>query len=111
MFNTSTQQWFGMGQTTTAPAGGVAQLLNNNPRGAPSNHYHQQQPQPQQQQHQQHPFMRQRSLTSSNPALERTALALRPHSPPNLQVEYEVAVPFVSAYRHTPYHSLWDLHQ
>ncbi|XP_022217866.2 katanin p60 ATPase-containing subunit A1 isoform X2 [Drosophila obscura] len=109
MFNTSTQNWFGMGQTTTAPAGGVAQLLNNNSRGAQSNHYHQQQ---QQQQHQhQQPFMRQRSLTSSNPALERTALALRPQSPPNVQVEYEVAVPFVSAYRHTPYHSLWDLHQ
>ncbi|XP_017141276.1 katanin p60 ATPase-containing subunit A1 isoform X2 [Drosophila miranda] len=107
MFNTSTQNWFGMGQTSTAPAGGVAQLLNNNSRGVQSNHYHQHQ----QQQQQQHPFMRQRSLTSSNPALERSTLALRPQSPPNLQVEYEVAVPFVSAYRHTPYHSLWDLHQ
>uniref|UniRef100_A0A6P4FBC1 ATPase-like fidgetin n=1 Tax=Drosophila rhopaloa TaxID=1041015 RepID=A0A6P4FBC1_DRORH len=95
------QNWFGMGQTSVAPAGGVAQLLNNN-----SNLYNQpQQTAP-------HPFMRQRSLTSSNPALERsTAMSVRPQSPPNVQVEYEMAVPFVSAYRHTPYHSLWDLHQ
>ncbi|KAH8242873.1 hypothetical protein KR032_002702 [Drosophila birchii] len=101
MFNTSAQNWFGMGQTSVAPAGGVAQLLNNNNSGV----YQPQQTAP-------HPFMRQRSLTSSNPALERsTAIALRPQSPPNVQVEYEVAVPFVSTYRHTPYHSLWDLHQ
>ncbi|KAH8247766.1 hypothetical protein KR038_009629 [Drosophila bunnanda] len=101
MFNTSAQNWFGMGQTSVAPAGGVAQLLNNNNSGV----YQPQQTAP-------HPFMRQRSLTSSNPALERsTAVALRPQSPPNVQVEYEVAVPFVSTYRHTPYHSLWDLHQ
>ncbi|KAH8336415.1 hypothetical protein KR059_008555 [Drosophila kikkawai] len=101
MFNTSAQNWFGMGQTSVAPAGGVAQLLNNNNSGV----YQSQQTAP-------HPFMRQRSLTSSNPALERsTAMALRPQSPPNVQVEYEVAVPFVSTYRHTPYHSLWDLHQ
>lgn len=98
MYNTSAQNWFGMGQTSVAPAGGVAQLLNNN-----NSSYQQTAP---------HPFMRQRSLTSSNPALERsTAIALRPQSPPNVQVEYEVAVPFVSTYRHTPYHSLWDLHQ
>lgn len=103
MFNTSAQNWFGMGQTSMAPAAGVAQLVNNN-----SGIYNQQ---PVQSQHQ-NPFMRQRSLTSSNPALERsTALAIRPQSPPNVQVEYEVAVPFVSTYRHTPYHSLWDLHQ
>jgi len=101
MFNTSAQNWFGMGQASVAPAGGVAQLLNNN-----SNLYNQPQ------QTATHPFMRQRSLTSSNPALERSnAIAVRPQSPPNVQVEYEVAVPFVSAYRHTPYHSLWDLHQ
>ncbi|XP_037728969.1 katanin p60 ATPase-containing subunit A1 isoform X1 [Drosophila subpulchrella] len=101
MFNTSAQNWFGMGQASVAPAGGVAQLLNNN-----SNLYNQSQ------QTATHPFMRQRSLTSSNPALERSnAIAVRPQSPPNVQVEYEVAVPFVSAYRHTPYHSLWDLHQ
>ncbi|KAH8293024.1 hypothetical protein KR054_008269 [Drosophila jambulina] len=101
MFNTSAQNWFGMGQTSVAPAGGVAQLLNNNNSGV----YQSQQTAP-------HPFMRQRSLTSSNPALERsTAMAHRPQSPPNVQVEYEVAVPFVSTYRHTPYHSLWDLHQ
>ncbi|KPU80448.1 uncharacterized protein Dana_GF16351, isoform C [Drosophila ananassae] len=103
MFNTSAQNWFGMGQTSMAPAAGVAQLVNNN-----SGIYNQQSVQSQHQ----NPFMRQRSLTSSNPALERnTALAIRPQSPPNVQVEYEVAVPFVSTYRHTPYHSLWDLHQ
>ncbi|XP_068152308.1 katanin p60 ATPase-containing subunit A1 isoform X1 [Drosophila tropicalis] len=97
MFSTNAQNWFGMGQTTAsssnASAGGVAQLINNNSQAT------------------QHPFIRQRSLTSSNPAMERTALALRPQSPQNVQVEYEVAVPFVSTYRHTPYHSLWDLHQ
>ncbi|KRF83030.1 katanin p60 ATPase-containing subunit A1 isoform X2 [Drosophila virilis] len=96
MFNTNAQNWFGMGQSVAGPpptGGNVAQqtLLNNN-NGTQS-------------------FMRQRTLTSSNPALERTALAVRPQSPPNVQVEYEVAVPFMSGYRHTPYHSLWDLHQ
>ncbi|KAH8294859.1 hypothetical protein KR018_003756 [Drosophila ironensis] len=105
MFNTSAQNWFGMGQTSVAPAGGVAQLANNN-----SGMYNQQLQQPTQSH--QHPFTRQRSLTSSNPALERcTALSVRPQSPPNVQLKYEVAVPFVSTYRHTPYHSLWDLHQ
>lgn len=94
MFNTNAQNWFGMGQSVAGPpptGGNVAQMLNNN-NGTQS-------------------FMRQRTLTSSNPALERTALAVRPQSPPNVQVEYEVAVPFMSGYRHTPYHSLWDLHQ
>lgn len=104
MFNTSAQNWFGMGQTAVDPSGGVAQLLNNN-----SSLYNQQQ---QQAAAAQHSFMRQRSLTSSNPVMGRSnALATRPQSPPNVQVEYEVAVPFVPTYRHTPYHSLWDLHQ
>lgn len=29
----------------------------------------------------------------------------------DVQVQYEIAVPFVTSYRHTPYHSLWDIHQ
>lgn len=29
----------------------------------------------------------------------------------NIQVEYEVSVPIVQSYRHTPYHSLWNLNQ
>ncbi|XP_030373485.1 katanin p60 ATPase-containing subunit A1 isoform X1 [Scaptodrosophila lebanonensis] len=98
MFNTNAQNWFGMGHAATAQGsnGPPPQLLsNNNNVGGNS-----------------HSFMRQRSLTNSNPALERigTAVALRPQSPHNVHVEYEVAVPFVSTYRHTPYHSLWDLH-
>ncbi|KAM8705519.1 hypothetical protein ACLKA7_009903 [Drosophila subpalustris] len=106
MFNTNAQNWFGMAQSVAAPpptaGGNVAQLLNsnqNNNKDHGSSHSHV------------HPFMRQRSMTCSNPTLERNTLALRPQSPPNVQVEYEVAVPFMSGYRHTPYHSLWDLHQ
>ncbi|XP_032592864.1 katanin p60 ATPase-containing subunit A1 isoform X2 [Drosophila grimshawi] len=96
MFNATAQNWFGMGQPVAPPpatGGNASQLLNNN-NGLQSQS-----------------FIRQRTLNSSNPALERTTLALRPQSPPNVQVEYEVAVPFMSGYRHTPYHSLWDLHQ
>lgn len=29
----------------------------------------------------------------------------------NIQVEYEVSVPVVQSFRHTPYHSLWNLNQ
>lgn len=29
----------------------------------------------------------------------------------NVQVEYEVSVPIVQSFRHTPYHSLWNLNQ
>jgi len=103
MFNTNAQNWYGMAQSVAAPAatgGNVAQLINstnNNDNGSSHSHVH--------------PFMRQRSMTCSNPTLERNGLALRPQSPPNVKVEYEVAVPFMSGYRHTPYHSLWDLHQ
>lgn len=99
MFNTNAQNWYGMTQSAAAPAptgSSIAHLINStNNNGSGSSH----------------PFVRQRSMTCSNPTLERNALALRPQSPPNVQVEYEVAVPFVSGYRHTPYHSLWDLHQ
>ncbi|KAH8312376.1 hypothetical protein KR044_010459 [Drosophila immigrans] len=99
MFNTNAQNWFGMGQSVAAAApptgaSNVPQMLSNNNHNDTA-----------------HPFMRQRSMTCSNPTLERNAVALRPQSPPNLQVQYEVAVPFMSGYRHTPYHSLWDLHQ
>lgn len=52
-------------------------------------------------------YLRKRSVSNSNPALDRPAPA--PDIP--IQVEYEVSVPFVSTYRHTPYHSLWDLHE
>ena len=45
---------------------------------------------------------RQRSVSNSNPSLERQS---------DVHVEYEVAVPIVPSFRHTPYHSLWDLHQ
>ncbi|XP_017849213.1 katanin p60 ATPase-containing subunit A1 isoform X1 [Drosophila busckii] len=102
MFNANAQNWLSMGDTLTASAltsrpnivSNVGQALNNNNANAQS-----------------HQFMRQRSLTSSNQTLERNGLTLRPQSPPNVQVEYEVAMPFMPAYRHTPYHSLWDLHQ
>lgn len=100
MFNANAQNWFGMGQAVSAvphtASSTVAQLLgNNNNNGNATSQA----------------FMRQRSLTNSNPSLERSPFSLRPQSPPNVQVEYEVAVPFMSGYRHTPYHSLWDLHQ
>lgn len=42
-----------------------------------------------------------RSVSNSNPSLDR----------PDYKVEYEVSVPIVPSFRHTPYHSLWDLHQ
>lgn len=29
----------------------------------------------------------------------------------NVHVEYEVSVPIVQSFRHTPYHSLWNLNQ
>lgn len=101
MFNANAQNWFGTGQAVAAvppPASStVGQLLgnnNNNNGNATSQTY-----------------MRQRSLTNSNHSLERMPFSLRPQSPPSVQVEYEMAVPIVSGYRHTPYHSLWDLHQ
>ncbi|XP_034115396.1 katanin p60 ATPase-containing subunit A1 isoform X1 [Drosophila albomicans] len=96
MFNTNAQNWFGMGQSVataappTAAGNNMSQMLSNN------NHNDSASSQP-------HPFMRQRSMSN--------AITMRPQSPPNLQVQYEVAVPFMSGYRHTPYHSLWDLHQ
>ncbi|XP_049303824.1 katanin p60 ATPase-containing subunit A-like 1 isoform X2 [Bactrocera dorsalis] len=51
-----------------------------------------------------HTFLQKRSVYNSNPSLER------PMPTNDIHVEYEVAVPLLSTYRHTPYHSLWDLH-
>ncbi|XP_055906799.1 katanin p60 ATPase-containing subunit A-like 1 isoform X2 [Eupeodes corollae] len=73
MFGTSAQNWLGMD-------GNFNQAETANGNTVPH-----------------HPFLRKRSVSNSNPALEH--------------VEYEVAVPIVPSYRHTPYHSLWDLHQ
>lgn len=68
-----------------------------------------------------------RSFSNSNPALQQTPRipngipdggithASNMHSNGNannnVQVEYEVSVPMVQSYRHTPYHSLWNLNQ
>lgn len=68
-----------------------------------------------------------RSFSTSNPSLQQTARipqgipdggignashinsAASPNN--NVQVEYEVSVPVVQSFRHTPYHSLWNLNQ
>lgn len=44
-----------------------------------------------------------RNVSNSHPALERS----------DVHVEYEVAVPIhsIESIRHTPYHSLWNLHE
>lgn len=49
------------------------------------------------------PYRMMRNISNSNPSLEGKA--------PNddVHVEYEVAVPIVQSFRHTPYHSLWNL--
>lgn len=67
-----------------------------------------------------------RGFSNSNPSLQQLNPIPNgipdggPHhmnhnpSPPsnnNVQVEYEVSVPIVPSYRHTPYHSLWNLNQ
>lgn len=70
-----------------------------------------------------------RSFSNSNPSLQQTN-RLPPGIPDggigsnipninsngspannNIQVEYEVSVPVVQSFRHTPYHSLWNLNQ
>lgn len=68
-----------------------------------------------------------RSFSTSNPSLQQPARiptgipdggvgnvsninsAASPNN--NVQVEYEVSVPVVQSFRHTPYHSLWNLNQ
>lgn len=42
------------------------------------------------------------NISNSNPSLDKSQ---------NVQVEYEVAVPIIPSFRHTPYHSLWNLNQ
>ncbi|XP_058822667.1 katanin p60 ATPase-containing subunit A-like 1 isoform X2 [Topomyia yanbarensis] len=48
-------------------------------------------------------FKMSRNVSNSHPALERS----------DVHVEYEVAVPIhsIESIRHTPYHSLWNLHE
>lgn len=71
-----------------------------------------------------------RSFSTSNPSLQQTnrlpsgipdggigalanasAMSSAPNPNNNVQVEYEVSVPVVQSFRHTPYHSLWNLNQ
>lgn len=71
-----------------------------------------------------------RSFSNSNPSLQQTNRLptgipdggigapipnINPNSAPannnGIQVEYEVSVPVVQSFRHTPYHSLWNLNQ
>lgn len=62
-----------------------------------------------------------RSFSNSNPSLEvakpngvsdmgGNAMNL-PANNNGVHVEYEVSVPIVQSFRHTPYHSLWNLNQ
>lgn len=57
--------------------------------------------QQQQQQHNSYPLMM-RTMSNSNPALDKNNVH---------HVEYEMSVPIVQSFRHTPYHSLWNLNQ
>lgn len=64
-----------------------------------------------------------KNVSNSNPALQQMNRipngipdggipnATNPNVNNNVQVEYEVSVPMVQSYRHTPYHSLWNLNQ
>lgn len=68
-----------------------------------------------------------RSFSTSNPSLQQTAriptgipdggignasnISSAASTNNNVQVEYEVSVPVVQSFRHTPYHSLWNLNQ
>lgn len=68
-----------------------------------------------------------RSFSTSNPALQHTTriptgipdggignasnTSSASSTNNNYHVEYEVSVPVVQSYRHTPYHSLWNLNQ
>lgn len=71
-----------------------------------------------------------RSFSTSNPSLQQpnrlpngipdggigalgsaSAISSAPNPNNNVQVEYEVAMPVVQSFRHTPYHSLWNLNQ
>lgn len=65
-----------------------------------------------------------RSFSSSNPSLEvakpmgvsgdgggGVSAINSPGNNNGVHVEYEVSVPIVQSFRHTPYHSLWNLNQ
>lgn len=62
-----------------------------------------------------------RSFSNSNPSLEvakpngisdgGVSAINSPGNSNGVQVEYEVSVPIVQSFRHTPYHSLWNLNQ
>ncbi|XP_055318191.1 katanin p60 ATPase-containing subunit A1 isoform X2 [Sitodiplosis mosellana] len=68
-----------------------------------------------------------RNFSTSNPSLQQTArvptgipdggvenvsnISSAASTNNNVQVEYEVSVPVVQSFRHTPYHSLWNLNQ
>lgn len=131
MFNANAQNWFGVNHHDTTLANHGSNITSTITNGAttmqhPNNLHqmngnHQYHPQQQQQQlHHHHPnnmqtnstpanvYLRKRSVSNSNPALDRP---MPLSTAPDIHVEYEVAVPFVPTYRHTPYHSLWDLHE
>lgn len=78
----------------------------------------------------QYKMLHRNSFSNSNPALQHTNRLptgipdggigganisnLNANGSPannNIQVEYEVSVPVVQSFRHTPYHSLWNLNQ
>lgn len=116
MYNTNNHNWFGVNshEAQAAPTmiNHSANISTNNLHHINGNIHHQQHPQQLHHLHanmssNQNIFLRKRSVSNSNPALDRPA----PAADIPIQVEYEVAVPFVSTYRHTPYHSLWDLHE
>ncbi|KAM7362676.1 katanin p60 ATPase-containing subunit A-like 1 isoform 1-T1 [Cochliomyia hominivorax] len=110
MYNSNNQNWFGVNHEPATPPS----MINHHGGNVSSNNLHQMngnnnvhQHQTQTHQTNQNIYLRKRSVSNSNPALDRPAPV--PDIP--IQVEYEVSVPFVSTFRHTPYHSLWDLHE
>lgn len=52
-----------------------------------------------------------RSMSNSNPSLDVQVPAPMLLPSNDVHVEYEVSVPVVPSFRHTPYHSLWNLNQ
>lgn len=71
------------------------------------------------------PYKMLRNFSNSNPSLELSKVATNQNnnfesaigtldSPGNnngIHVEYELSVPIIQSFRHTPYHSLWNLNQ
>ncbi|XP_053969590.1 katanin p60 ATPase-containing subunit A-like 1 isoform X2 [Anastrepha ludens] len=109
MYNANAQNWLGMAlehqlneqSTASAITNANSQLFNGNMGGEPTPPLP---PPPHTAAPAHYSFLRKRSVGNSSPALERPPL------PTDVHVEYEVAVPLMSTFRHTPYHSLWDLH-